>query len=113
LGPAPGSARIWLLWNERAIVLSEGDNLVGRDPGCSVWIDASGVSRRHARVEVTREGGVLLEDLGSKNGTLVDGSPITGPVAVSDGTAIQLGSVELKLRIWARGKAPETERIRR
>jgi hypothetical protein len=111
---AAGSARIWLLWNERAIVLAEGDNIVGRDPGCDVWLDASGVSRRHARVEVAGGGdAVRLEDLGSKNGTLVDGSPIAGPMSIGDGTVIQLGSVELKLRIWARGQAPETERIRR
>lgn len=109
---AAGSARIWLLWNERAFVLAEGDNVVGRDPGCNIWLDAAGVSRRHARVAVAGDT-VVIEDLGSKNGTLLDGSPISGPVSVGDGTLVELGSVELRLRIWARGQAPETERIRR
>src|SRR6185436_21067967 len=48
-GPGAGGARCWLMWNERAIVLNEGDSLIGRDPGCAVWLDAPGVSRRHAR----------------------------------------------------------------
>ena len=102
--PDGGGARCWLMWNERAIVLAEGKNIIGRDPACSVWLDASGVSRRHARIDVEPGGDVVrLEDLGSKNGTFVDGSPILNVVKVADGS----------LRIWSRGKTPETERIAR
>ena len=104
--------RFWLVWNERVIVLEEGDNTVGRDPECTVWLDASGVSRRHARIRTVRgDDAVLLQDLGSKNGTLVQNSPITGEVRLSDGAVIQIGSVQLKLRVWSEGKSPETERI--
>jgi DNA-binding winged helix-turn-helix (wHTH) protein len=106
--------RFWLVWNERAIVLEEGDNTIGRDPQCTVWLDASGVSRRHARIWTVRgDDAVVLEDLGSKNGTLVQNAPIAGQVRLTDGAEIQIGSVELKLRIWSEGKTPETERIRR
>ena len=104
--------RFWLVWNERVIVLEDGDNIVGRDPECTVWLDASGVSRRHALIRtVPGDDAVLLQDLGSKNGTLVQSSPITGQVRLTDGAVIQIGSVELKLRIWSEGKSPETERI--
>jgi DNA-binding winged helix-turn-helix (wHTH) protein len=104
--------RFWLVWNERVIVLEDGDNIIGRDPECTVWLDASGVSRRHARIRTVRgDDAVLLQDLGSKNGTLVQNSPITGEVRVTDGAEIQIGSVQLKLRIWSEGKSPETERI--
>jgi DNA-binding winged helix-turn-helix (wHTH) protein len=104
--------RFWLVWNERAIVLEEGDNTVGRDPECTVWLDASGVSRRHARIRTVRgDDAVLLQDLGSKNGTLVQNSPITGEVRLGDGAVIQIGSVQLKVRVWSEGKSPETERI--
>jgi DNA-binding winged helix-turn-helix (wHTH) protein len=107
-------ARCWLMRNEREIVLADGEHIIGRDPGCSVWLDASGVSRRHARIEVERGGDVVrLEDLGSKNGTFVDGSPIRGVVRVTDGSVIQVGSVELTLRIWSRERPKETERIAR
>lgn len=108
------SAQCWLMWKERAIVLADGESIIGRDPGCSVWLDASGVSRRHARIDVERGGAVVrVEDLGSKNGTSVDGSPIRGVVQVTDGSVIQVGRVELTLRIWARGRSSETERIAR
>ena len=104
--------RWWLVWNERVIVLEDGDNIIGRDPQSTVWLDASGVSRRHARIRtVLGDDAVLLQDLGSKNGTLVQHLPITGQVRLTDGAAIQIGSVELKLRVWSEGKSPETERI--
>jgi len=104
--------RCWLVWNDRVIVLEEGDNTVGRDPECTVWLDASGVSRRHARIRTVRgDEAVLVQDLGSKNGTLVQNAPVTGEVRLTDGAVIQIGSVELKLRIWSEGKSPETERI--
>jgi len=112
---APGDStpvRWWLVWNERVMVLEDGDNIIGRDPQCSVWLDASGVSRRHARIRTVRgDDAVLLQDLGSKNGTLVQQSPITGQVRLTDGAVIQIGSVELKLRVWSEGKSQETERI--
>lgn len=104
--------RCWLVWNERVIVLDEGDNTVGRDPQCTVWLDASGVSRRHARIStVAGEEAVLLQDLGSKNGTLVQNSRISGPVRLTDGAVVQIGPVTLTVRIWSAGKSPETERI--
>ena len=104
--------RFWLVWNERVIVLEDGDNIVGRDPQCTVWLDASGVSRRHARIRTVRgDEAILLQDLGSKNGTLVQNSPITGEVRLTDGAVIQIGSVQLTLRVWSEGKSPETERI--
>lgn len=108
------SVRCWLMWGERAIVLAEGENIIGRDPGCSVWLDASGVSRRHARIDVERGGAaVRVGDLGSKNGTFVDGSPVRGVVQATDGSVIQVGRADLTLRIWSLGKSSETERIPR
>jgi len=113
-GEGAGKARFWLLWNERALVLNDGDNIVGRDPQCDVWLDASGVSRRHARIHVTSASdAVFVEDLASKNGTLVQNEPIAGPTPLTDGDVIQIGSVELKLRIWSTSKGAETERIAR
>ena len=110
----PPPVRFWLVWKDRVIVLEEGDNVIGRDPECSIWLDASGVSRRHARVRTIRgDDSVLVQDLGSKNGTLVRGAPITSEMRLTDGAVIQIGSVELTLRIWSEGKSTETERIPR
>jgi DNA-binding winged helix-turn-helix (wHTH) protein len=112
--PSVAGARVWLMWNERAIVLPDGVSIIGRDPDCPVWLDASGVSRRHARIEVERGGAVVrIQDLGSKNGTFVDGVAVRGIAPVGNGGVIQVGSVGLTLKVWSRAQAAETERIAR
>ena len=104
----------WLAWGDRTFELAEGDNIIGRDPRCDVWLDTPGVSRRHARIRIdSASRHVALDDLGSTNGTFLRRSRIETEVAVSDGDGIKVGSVELKLRLWAADRAPETRRIRR
>ena len=106
--------RVWLVWKDRTFVLSDGDNIIGRDPQCDVWLDASGVSRQHARIRVdaaTRS--VALDDLDSTNGTFLRRARIVAPETLTDGDLIKIGSVELKFRAWTANKPPKTERIRR
>jgi hypothetical protein len=70
----------------RELVLPEGrETVVGRDPECEVTVEDDRVSRRHA-VLTPGPSGWTLSDLGSKNGTLVDGVPVP---AGSAGTAGQ------------------------
>ena len=69
--------------------LSVGPNLVGRDRDCAVRIDSGTLSRRHARVDVTAAE-TRLEDLGSKNGTFVNGQRVTYSVALQDMTRSNL-----------------------
>lgn len=78
--------------------LSEGANLVGRDRDCAVRIDSATLSRRHARIVVTRAE-TTVEDLGSKNGTLVNGQPVEQTVVLKDNDEIQLGSVTVTYRV--------------
>jgi DNA-binding winged helix-turn-helix (wHTH) protein len=106
------SSGAWLVWNERPLVLRDGQNTVGRDPQCEVWVDVAGVSRRHARVTVIR-GAATLEDLGSKNGTQLDGTLIRSVMPLSDGDVIQFGSVEMQFRLWSDRRATETVRLNR
>ena len=102
------------MWDDRRFVLEEGGNMVGRDPGCDVWLDASKVSREHARISVeSATGRVRLEDVGSTNGTIVNRAAVTPPVMLADGDVITIGSVELQFRVWAGEKQAETERIPR
>ncbi len=104
----------WVAWNGKTCQLSEGDNIIGRDPRSDIWLDAPGVSRRHAIIRVN--GGnwrVMLEDLGSTNGTFVRRAPVDAEVELADGDLIQVGTVDLTVRLWAADKAPETKRIRR
>jgi pSer/pThr/pTyr-binding forkhead associated (FHA) protein len=101
-------------WASRTSSLSEGENVIGRDPRCSVWLDAPGVSRRHAAIRVdsaTRR--VTLEDLGSTNGTFLHRSRVRTEVALQDEDEIKIGTVMLTIRLWAPDKAPHTKRIRK
>lgn len=96
-----------LLWGHREIALSEGENVLGRGADSLVWIDAQGVSRRHARVMVAA-GLATLEDLGSKNGTFVNGIRLAAPVALRDGDQLRIGNVPMTLKIFARPSSTET-----
>jgi len=52
--------------------------IIGREPDCQVVVDDRQASRHHARILQT-EDGYVLEDLGSKNGTYLNGQPLTAP----------------------------------
>ena len=55
------------------------------------------LSREHARVSRTAEGQLLVEDLGSTNGTFVNGTRIGGPQALNHGDVVRVGTTELEL----------------
>ena len=94
---AKPDVKYWLVWEARQVALSEGENIIGRGQDASVWIDAAGVSRYHARIVVTDE--ATVEDLGSKNGTFVRGRRVTTPQSLTDGDQIRLGSVVVTFRL--------------
>jgi len=95
----------WLEWGRQRFRLSVGEHVVGRDPDAEIRLDESMVSRHHARLTVT-ETRALLEDLGSKNGTLHSGSRVTAPVQLADGDTIRIGS--LLLTFHTRAGSPST-----
>jgi DNA-binding winged helix-turn-helix (wHTH) protein len=83
-----------IVWEERSVTLTSGDNVIGRDAAAAVCIDSHTVSRRHAVVHVDGDG-TVLEDLHSKNGTKVNGVSINAPVVLSDGDRIEVGGVKI------------------
>jgi len=93
-----GSVNYWVVWEGRQVRLAQGDNVLGRAPDATVWIEAPGVSRHHARI-VVKEGNATVEDLGSKNGTFVRDHSASAPLALRDGDQIRLGSVVITFRI--------------
>jgi DNA-binding winged helix-turn-helix (wHTH) protein len=96
-----------LVWEARQVALPEGDTIVGRGPDSSVWIDAPGVSRQHARF-VVRQGEATVEDLKSKNGTYVGPHRVEMPRRLVDGDQIRLGSVVITFRVPQAPGATET-----
>jgi hypothetical protein len=79
---------------KRQFVLIRDENLVGRDPSATVYIDHPSVSRRHARISIDSARAVL-EDLDSRNGTFLDGRPIERPTEIHHGAIIGLGPISL------------------
>lgn len=96
-----------LLIDTREIGLMDGVNVIGREPGTTIHIDSPGVSRYHARIVVT-QGHATIEDLGSKNGTQVNGTRIAAPAPLADGDHIGLGAIRLIFRLESQSSATET-----
>ncbi len=67
--------------------------VLGRESSCDVVIANRQVSRFHARLTPTEEG-IILEDLGSKNGTHHNGSMLSSPVMLQDGDIVQISLVQ-------------------
>jgi two-component system cell cycle response regulator len=68
--------------------------VLGRSPQCDVHLDEEGVSRRHAMLERTVEGLVQLVDLESRNGTFLNGEPVSRET-LRDGDKIQIGGTTI------------------
>ncbi|MBS4166569.1 MULTISPECIES: type III secretion system inner membrane ring subunit SctD [unclassified Neochlamydia] len=67
--------------------------LIGTDPNsCDIVFHDTSVSRQHAKITVTEEDTISLEDLGSRNGTFVDGKPLTGRESIPTNTLILMGT---------------------
>jgi two-component system, cell cycle response regulator len=73
--------------------LEEGETFLGRGQSVSVRLTDDGISRKHARI-FQQEGEVLIEDLQSSNGTIVNGAPVTTQL-LKDGDKIRIGSTTI------------------
>ena len=73
-----------------------GPVVIGRSPGADIVIGDDFVSGKHARVSPAGDGAVL-EDLGSTNGTVLNGQRLSVPTQLRPGDAIDIGSVRLKV----------------
>lgn len=81
-----------------AFPLESGKVVVGRDSGVDLMIaDESSVSRRHAELRV-EEGRVFLQDLGSTNGTFVNGARIAREVELRSGDEVQFGGAKFRFQ---------------
>jgi DNA-binding winged helix-turn-helix (wHTH) protein len=104
---APAASRYWLVADGRSFPLRAGENAIGRDPAAEVRLDSGSVSRRHASIVVAGDGS-RIADLGSKNGTSVNGTPAKGWVALRDGDRLLIGAVPLTYRTSASHLSTET-----
>jgi hypothetical protein len=100
--------RYRLRWPDGRAQLGAGEHVLGRDPDLDLFVDAPGISRRHAAITITSEG-ATVRDLGSKNGTFVADRRIDAPRRLEHGDRIRLGSVELTFLASSTSRSTLTE----
>jgi hypothetical protein len=90
-----------------------GQLMLGRGPAAALALADRAVSRLHAVLAWDPVAQMhVLTDLGSSNGTFVNGQRITGPVGVLNGTTIQLGNTQLRYERWLGDGVGDDERER-
>ena len=82
--------------------------VLGRDATCDITIPDRQISRYHARLTPTPDG-VLLEDMGSKNGTHCNGDEVAGPVVLQDGDVVQIAVAQQFMFLVSDATMPLTE----
>jgi pSer/pThr/pTyr-binding forkhead associated (FHA) protein len=93
----------------RSLTLRDTTFTIGRDSGCQLRADSESISRRHCEILVT-EAGVLLRDLGSMNGTLVNGGAVRGEIVpLEDGDRLEIGPLKFVVKITEEAGQPTAE----
>jgi len=86
--------------SKREIAL-QAETILGRQAECDILLTEGHASRRHARLTITDDGAAWLEDLGSANGTFINGTRITGKARLSSGDRLRFDVEEYDLRLPA------------
>ena len=106
---APRSAGWQIVIGDREFDLPEGENIVGRDHNVAVRIDSPSISRSHARIIVSSDG-ATIEDLGSKNGTALNGRRVRDVRPIADDDKVTFGAIAAVFRVVRTVKSTETVR---
>lgn len=97
----------WLKHKGTFFPVHQGDSLLGRSPDCLIILASQRVSREHAVVRRIHCG-LEIEDLGSRNGTWVNGTRIRRATVLQQGDEVQLGEDRLEVVLKPNAKVPVT-----
>src|SRR6185503_6931199 len=86
-----------LIVNGVAFPLREGRNVIGRDPQAQIRLDSAAVSRRHAAITITGDD-AILHDLGSRNGTHVNGEKLEAARPLRAGDEIRIAQFAIRFQ---------------
>lgn len=89
--------------NGNPYLLTESKTVIGRGSGCDIVIDDPGISRKHLEIDLTPNG-VIARDLGSTNGTYVEGHQVPAATLL-DGNTITIGRT--RILFWASSREQE------
>ena len=92
-------AKLKVLGGSRAgmeIPLKKAKFVIGRASGCSLRAGSDAISRRHTEITLTRSS-VTIADLGSRNGTFVNGERISKPTPIKSGDEVRIGPLRFEL----------------
>jgi len=98
----------WIEWAGGRVPLRPGEHVIGRDADVAIMLDASTVSRRHARIVVTASG-AIVNDCASKNGTFRGSERVTSATPLADGDVIRIGSEVITFHLAADFGATDTQ----
>lgn len=79
------------------VPLTHWENLIGRGRGCDIIVNLSSVSRSHATLIRDSDGTWKYNDLDSKNGSFINGEPVTEPTVVHGGDTLTIGGSDFSL----------------
>lgn len=105
--PATALVVCWIEWGRTRFPLSVGEHVIGREEDADVRIDASTVSRRHARV-IVQPNRAMLQDFESKNGTFRGDERVTSSTPLADGDALRIGTVLVTFHMQPRARTTRT-----
>ena len=89
-------AVLWLSYQGSRILLKQGETIVGRSPHCAVVISNRRISRQHCSLVLAQDT-LHVTDLGSSNGTWVNGAPVTQATRLHPGDLLELGEERLEV----------------
>lgn len=103
VAPATGAARSGpaahpiIEIDEQQYMLTGAVTVIGRGGDSDIILEDTGVSRHHLELRAEEGGALIVTDLGSTNGTFVDGDRIRTPVHLSDGSLITAGRTRIRV----------------
>lgn len=105
--PAPVATFLYRLESpHESVSFGDGEHVVGRSAGSGIRLRSRSVSRRHALLRA-RAGRVEVEDLGSRNGTFVKGTRLSGPAPLASGDDLRVGALSFTFVVCEPAAATE------
>ncbi len=97
--------------NDGAIIaINKPSFVIGRAPECNLRMESKALSRTHAQIKISSDG-VTIKDLGSTNGTCVDGVKITEETPLKNGQVLRIGPLNVAIQIAAEMGGAKNPRV--